>query len=95
MAFSLLDEAEEQELDPLSRLEERIQRAVSLVVKLREEKEAAEKELAEAQRAVDDGRAENAKLTEELEALRSERKQVRGRLEKLLDHIDQLGGNLG
>jgi cell division protein FtsB len=30
-------------------------------------------------------------LTEELDALRAERKQVRARIEKLLGHIDTLG----
>ncbi len=87
----MVQEPEEQEVDALSRLEERIQRAVALVLKLREEKEAAQKELTETQQAWEDSQAENAKLSEELNALRSERKQVRGRLEKLLDHIDQLG----
>ena len=87
----MFQEPEEQEVDPLSRLEERIQRAVALVLKLREEKEAAQKELTETQQAWEESQAENAKLSEELNALRSERKQVRGRLEKLLDHIDQLG----
>ena len=87
----MFQEPEEQEVDALSRLEERIQRAVALVLKLREEKEAAQKELTETQQAWEESQAENAKLSEELNALRSERKQVRGRLEKLLDHIDQLG----
>ena len=87
----MFQEPEEHEVDPLSRLEERIQRAVALVLKLREEKEAAQKELTETQQAWEESQAENAKLSEELNALRSERKQVRGRLEKLLDHIDQLG----
>jgi len=87
----MFQEPEEQEVDALSRLEERIQRAVALVLKLRAEKEAAQKELTETQQAWEESQAENAKLSEEVEALRSERKQVRGRLEKLLDHIDQLG----
>jgi chromosome segregation ATPase len=87
----MFQQPEEQEVDALSRLEERIQRAVALVLKLREEKEAAQKELTETQQAWEESQAENAKLSEELNALRSERKQVRGRLEKLLDHIDQLG----
>jgi chromosome segregation ATPase len=91
MAITMVQEPEEQEVDALSRLEERIQRAVALVLKLREEKEAAQKELTETQQAWEESQAENAKLSEELDALRSERKQVRGRLEKLLDHIDQLG----
>jgi len=91
MALTMVQQPEEQEVDALSRLEERIQRAVALVLKLREEKEAAQKELTETQQAWEESQAENAKLSEELNALRSERKQVRGRLEKLLDHIDQLG----
>jgi chromosome segregation ATPase len=91
MALTMVQEPEEQEVDALSRLEERIQRAVALVLKLREEKEAAQKELTETQQAWEESQAENVKLSEELDALRSERKQVRGRLEKLLDHIDQLG----
>lgn len=82
---------EDQEIDALGRLEERIQQAVTLVAKLRQEKDAALKELAETQEAWEQTQNENTRLTEELEALRAERQQVRGRLEKLLDHIDQLG----
>ena len=72
-----------EEVDALSNLEERIQRAVQLVAKLRKEKEAAEEAAAQA-------RAESARLSEELKALHGERKQVRSRIEKLLGQIDQL-----
>ncbi len=34
-----------------------------------------------------------ARFAEELEALRTERQQVRNRLERLLGHIDQLGAS--
>jgi chromosome segregation ATPase len=91
MALSTVQQPEEQEADALSRLEERIQRAVALVMTLRQEKEAALRELAETHEAWEESRNENAKLSEELDSLRAERKQVRGRLEKLLDHIDTLG----
>jgi chromosome segregation ATPase len=74
----------ELETDSLAGLEDRIQRAVALVQRLRQEKEAALKELAEA-------KAESTLLSDELEGLRAERKQVRARIEKLLGHIDQLG----
>jgi uncharacterized membrane protein len=74
----------ELETDALAGLEERVQKAVALVQRLRQEKEAALKELAEA-------RLESTQLGDELEALRAERKQVRVRIEKLLGHIDQLG----
>jgi FtsZ-binding cell division protein ZapB len=81
----------DQEVDTLAHLEERIQRAVALVVGLRQEKEAALKELAETQAAWEESQNANVKLSEELEALRAERRQVRGRIEKLLGHIDELG----
>jgi len=67
----------DQETDSLAGLEDRIMKAVQLVQRLRQEKEAALKE--------------NVRLAEELEAMRAERKQVRGRIEKLLGHIDTLG----
>jgi len=74
----------EQELDSLSSLEDRIQKAVQLVGRLRQEKDAA---LAEAA----DAKAEVERLTGEVNTLQSERKQVRSRIEKLLGQIDQLG----
>ncbi|MDP9169113.1 MAG: cell division protein ZapB [Acidobacteriota bacterium] len=81
---------QENEVDTLTHLEERIQRAVTLVHTLRQEKEDALKELGETQAAWEESQTANQKLTEELDSLRTERKQVRNRLEKLLGHIDQL-----
>ena len=74
----------EQELDSLGSLEESIQRAVQLVARLREEKEAALADAAQAHSEVD-------RLTSEVKTLQAERKQVRSRIEKLLGQIDQLG----
>jgi uncharacterized coiled-coil DUF342 family protein len=76
----------DQEQDSLSTLEERIQRAVQLVARLRQEKQAAVDEAAEA-------KADVARLTEEVKTLQAERKQVRNRIEKLLGQIDQLSGS--
>jgi len=73
----------EDELDSLSGLEERIVKAVELIARLKKDKEAAVAEAAEA-------RAQAARLTEELDSLRSERKQVRTRIEKLLGQMDLL-----
>ena len=73
----------EQETDALSGLEERIQRAVQLVNRLRVEKEAALQQAAEA-------RAQAAELSEEVKNLQAERRQVRTRIEKLLGQIDGL-----
>jgi FtsZ-binding cell division protein ZapB len=73
----------ELENDSLHALEQRIQQAVQLVTRLRQEKDTAVLEAAEA-------RAESARLADELKTLHAERKQVRGRIEKLLGQIDQL-----
>jgi FtsZ-binding cell division protein ZapB len=73
----------EQETDSLQALEQRIQQAVTLVARLRQEKDAAVRE-------ADEARAESARLSDELKALHAERKQVRSRIEKLLGQIDQL-----
>ena len=83
--------------DTLASLEERILRAVELVGALRKEKDAAEARAQEADAALQvahksaaDLEAENGRLTQELEALRGERKQVRSRIEKLLGQLDTL-----
>ncbi len=85
--------AQEHEVDTLSHLEERIQRAVALVNHLRQDKDGALKELAATKEALEDSQNNNARLTEEIESLRTERQQVRERIEKLLGHIDQLGAS--
>jgi regulator of replication initiation timing len=74
----------EQETDSLNSLEERIQRAVQLVARLRQERDAAVEEAAQA-------KLENERIAGELQTLQAERKQVRTRIEKLLGQIDQLG----
>ena len=76
----------EQESDSLSSLEDRIQRAVQLVGRLRQEREAAVEEAAQARR-------EAALLADEVKTLQAERKQVRSRIEKLLGQIDQLSAS--
>jgi FtsZ-binding cell division protein ZapB len=77
--------ATQQEMDSLAHLEERITRAVELVASLRTEKLALESQLASAI-------AERDAVRQELDDLRSERKQVRTRIEKLLGQMDLLSG---
>jgi FtsZ-binding cell division protein ZapB len=79
-----------QESDSLTGLEERIQRAVQLVARLRQEKEAAVAEVAQARSEAAEARAEADRLAEEVRALQTERKQVRNRIERLLGQIDEL-----
>ena len=76
----------ERETDSLSSLEQRIQQAVDLVVRLRREKDAALEEAAGA-------KAEAARLHDEVTSLQAERKQVRNRIEKLLGQIDQMSAD--
>jgi chromosome segregation ATPase len=76
----------DQDNDSLKSLEERIQRAVQLVSRLRQEREAAMEQAAEARR-------EAALLADEVKNLQAERKQVRSRIEKLLGQIDQLSAS--
>jgi FtsZ-binding cell division protein ZapB len=85
--------AGQTEVDTLAHLEERIQKAVNLVHRLRQERDAALKDLAASQSAYNESQEQNARLTEEIESLRAERHQVRSRIEKLLGHIDQLGNS--
>ena len=76
----------DQENDSLSSLEERILRAVQMMSKLRQERDAAVEEAAEAKR-------EAVQLADEVKNLQAERKQVRSRIEKLLGQIDQLSAS--
>ena len=63
-------------------LEERIQQTVQLVARLRQERDAALEQTAEA-------KAEAARMAGEIKTLQAERKQVRTRIERLLGQIDQ------
>ena len=90
----------DDEADSLASLEEQILRAVEMVSALRQEKEALARKLDEAEaeketaleRAAEAG-ARFERVTQELETLRTERKQVRTRIEKLKDQLELLGGN--
>lgn len=88
----------ESELDSLANLEERIRRAVELVATLKEERDAALSDLAEARVAMAElaalkkSAAEAERLRQEVDGLRVERKQVRVRIENLLGQMDQLSG---
>jgi FtsZ-binding cell division protein ZapB len=88
----------ESELDSLASLEERIRRAVELVATLKEERDAALSDLAEARVAMAElaplkkSAAEAERLRQEVDGLKVERKQVRVRIEKLLGQMDQLSG---
>jgi FtsZ-binding cell division protein ZapB len=71
------------EMDELSALEARVTRAVELIQQLREERDEARAELI-------DTRQRLAAIESEQETLRTERKVVRTRIEKLLGQMDLL-----
>jgi cell division protein ZapB len=75
--------AVQQELDALESLEERIRGAVELVTSLRSQNRELESQLSSAL-------TERDTVRQELDDLRSERKQVRTRIEKLLGQLDLL-----
>ncbi len=87
--------------DSLAGLEERIARAVDLVLSLRREKSGLEQQLAAAQRALEEARqasqesaaqkAEITRLMLDNESMRKERDNVRRRVERLLETIDTMG----
>ena len=88
------------DLDSLASLEERITKAVDVVSRLRSEKDAiatqletalAERDAAQKQAAAANLQAQ--KVAQEIEDLRSERKQVRTRIEKLLGQMDLLSAS--
>ena len=75
--------AVQQEFDALASLEERIRQAVELVTLLRTQNNELESQLSAAI-------AERDSVRREMDDLRSERKQVRTRIEKLLGQLDLL-----
>ncbi len=85
-----MESSRDQEVEPLARLEERIRQAAELVAKLRHDKEAAVADREAAVHEAAEARALASKLSREMEALRSERVEVRGRIEKLLGQMDLL-----
>lgn len=81
---------EDEEVDSLASLEERITRAVELLTALKKQNEqlAQRVKIAEAER--DAALSASQRAAEEMESLKSERKQVRTRIEKLLGQMDLL-----
>jgi len=72
--------------DALASLEERITRAVQVLTALRNENEQLQKEKGELEQKAQ-------QLSEEVDALRGERKQVKTRIEKLLTQLDLLSAS--
>jgi chromosome segregation ATPase len=86
-----------EDTDSLDGLEERILKVVDLIHQLREENQslrdqltASEAEARKAKAELDNFQTSSSSAEKELELLRSERKQVKNRIEKLLGQMDRL-----
>jgi len=99
-----METVNEEGIDTLASLEQRVQRAVELLTSLRGEnqglnhplsaarskRDARQAELDEARTRLSSADEQLKALSEELENLRSERQQVKNRIEKLLGQMDLL-----
>jgi uncharacterized coiled-coil DUF342 family protein len=102
-----MDTVNEESVDTLGNLEQRIQRAVELLTALRGEnhklseqlaevtmeRDIANEELSGVRGQLSESEAQASKLSEEVESLREERKQVKTRIEKLLGQMDLLSAS--
>ncbi len=76
--------------DDFAALEERILRAVELLKSERAARTAAEAKVAELHRSLEEQTAELLRVEAEVEAYKSERDLVRGRIDRLLGQLDEI-----
>ncbi len=84
-------DASENQADAFASLEERVVRMVELLRNERRERARAEETAATLQQLLDEQSAQLARVEGEKNALTGERDQVRGRVERLLQQLDDLG----
>ena len=77
-------------VDEFEALEQRVLRTVQLIKQEREARAAAEATIAELRSQLDARGSVTTDLEAELSALRQERNVVRGRVEKLMNQLDDL-----
>ena len=77
-------------VDEFQALEQRVLRTVELIRSEREARATAEAEIAALKELLDTASAENSQLTAELSSLKSEREQVKGRVDAMLKQLDEL-----
>ena len=77
-------------VDEFQALEQRVLRTVELIRTEREARANAEAEVAAMKELLDVASAENSQLTVELNDLKNERQQVKGRVDAMLKQLDEL-----
>lgn len=102
-----METVNEEGIDTLASLEQRIQRAVELLTSLRSEnhglneqlsaakneRDEVTRQLEDTRRQLSDSEAQVGRLSADLNHLRDERKQVKNRIEKLLGQMDLLSAS--
>lgn len=84
---------ETEEGDLLSRLTDRVEKAVATIQTLKKERDALQSRLAEAENQLQEAGVDGEELAdarEEIERLRSERDEVRSRVSRMLDSLAAL-----
>ena len=82
---------EHDQADDFGALEERVMRLVELLRAERRERQKADDNAAALQQLLDEQGSQLERAQGELKALGRERDQVRGRVERLLKQLDELG----
>ncbi|MHB1022266.1 MAG: hypothetical protein ACYC46_08595 [Acidobacteriaceae bacterium] len=87
---TLLDNPVSISVDEFQALEEKVLRTVELIKAEREARAAAEREIVELQKLLDEEAARATSLEATLANLRQERESVRQRVDKLLGQLDEI-----
>ena len=77
-------------VDEFQALEQRVMRTVELIRSEREARASAEAEVAALKELLDVASSENSSLTSEINAMKQERQQVKGRVDAMLKQLDEL-----
>lgn len=77
-------------VDEFQALEQRVLRTVELIRTEREARSSAEAEVAAMKELLDVASSENSQLTSEINAMKQERQQVKGRVDAMLKQLDEL-----
>jgi hypothetical protein len=76
--------------DDFNALEQRVLRTVELLKKEREARATAEQNASTLQQLLDEQSAQLTKVQEQVKAFEQERETVRGRVERLLNQLDEI-----
>jgi predicted nucleic acid-binding Zn-ribbon protein len=92
MAVRMAEEVSTQvPADDFQALEEKVYRTIELYKSAREARTAAERDTARLRQQLEEREEEAETLRREMVRMRKEREEIRGRVEKMLAHIETIG----